>query len=129
MALRNLIIGCDGTWNDTDSRSPTNIVKLLRACSAKNQITQYEEGVGTAKLEALEGGIYGANLDRQILGGYRFLRRRFRDTGVPNADNKIYIFGFSRGAASARMLAADLMQISPASPAGSAAPSSARTST
>ena len=104
MAVRNLIIGCDGTWNDTGS-SPTNVVKLLRACSNKNQVTQYEEGVGTAHLEALPGGTYGANLDRQILGGYRFLRKRFQDTDWSPADNKVFIFGFSRGAYAARRLA------------------------
>jgi uncharacterized protein (DUF2235 family) len=104
MAFRNLIIGCDGTWKDTDG-SPTNVIKLLRACSAKNQITHYEEGVGSAHLEALPGGIYGANLDRQILGGYRFLRRRFQDTDWSAEDNKLFIFGFSRGSYAARRLA------------------------
>ena len=26
--VRNLIIGCDGTWNDTDESAVTNVVKL-----------------------------------------------------------------------------------------------------
>ncbi len=33
--VRNLIIGCDGTWNDTDESAATNVVKLLDACLAK----------------------------------------------------------------------------------------------
>ena len=78
-ATRNLIIGCDGTWNDTDGIQ-TNVVKILEACSSRNQEMHYEEGVGTAHLEALPGGIYGENLDRQILGAYRFLRRRLQDS-------------------------------------------------
>ncbi len=103
-AVRNLVIGCDGTWNDTDGTS-TNVVKLLEACSARDQVTHYEEGVGTAHWEALPGGIYGKGLDRQILGAYRFLRRRFADAGTARGDNRVFIFGFSRGAYAARRLA------------------------
>ncbi len=103
--VRNLIIGCDGTWNDTDESAVTNVVKLLDACLAKNQVTQYEEGVGTAHWEALPGGIYGKGIDQQILGGYRFLRRRFADTDFAIDENKVFIFGFSRGSYAARRLA------------------------
>ncbi|MCP4186471.1 MAG: DUF2235 domain-containing protein [Gammaproteobacteria bacterium] len=100
-----MIIGCDGTWNDTDESAVTNVVKLLDACLAKNQVTQYEEGVGTAHWEALPGGIYGKGIDQQILGGYRFLRRRFADTDFAIDENKVFIFGFSRGSYAARRLA------------------------
>ena len=103
---RNLIVGCDGTWNDTDEESEvTNVVKLLRACMKRNQITHYEEGVGTAHLEALPGGIYGKGLDRQILGAYRFLGKRFADPNFTIDENKVFIFGFSRGSYAARRLA------------------------
>lgn len=102
---RNLIIGCDGTWNDTNMSSLTNVAKLLKACNAKNQVTHYEEGVGAAYLEALPGGIYGEGLDRQILGAYRFLVKRFTDTEWAKEDNRVFIFGFSRGAYAARRLA------------------------
>ena len=103
MADRNLIVLYDGTWNDTDSN--TNLKKLYNACSAKEQRFNYEEGVGTAKWEALPGGIYGANIDRQILGGYRFLRGRFQDTDYAKDGNKIFMFGFSRGSYASRRLA------------------------
>ncbi|MDH3537286.1 MAG: DUF2235 domain-containing protein [Gammaproteobacteria bacterium] len=103
--VRNLIIGCDGTWNDTDESAVTNVVKLLRACMAKDQMTHYEEGVGTAHWEVLPGGIYGKGLDRQILGGYRFLRKRFADADFAVDENKVFIFGFSRGSYAARRLA------------------------
>jgi len=103
--VRNLIIGCDGTWNDTEGSTQTNVVKILNACASKDQVTHYEEGVGTAHLEALPGGIYGKGLDRQILGAYRFLRKRFADTDWNREENKVFIFGFSRGAYAARRLA------------------------
>jgi uncharacterized protein (DUF2235 family) len=73
-------------------------------------VTHYEEGVGTAHWEALPGGIYGKGLDRQILGAYRFLRKRLADTNWAPADNKVYIFGFSRGAYAARRLAGLISQ-------------------
>lgn len=101
---RNLIIGCDGTWNDTDG-TITNVAKLLNACAANDQVIHYEEGVGTAYWEALPGGIYGKGLDRQILGAYRFLRKRFADSDWAKENNNVFIFGFSRGAYAARRLA------------------------
>ena len=107
---RNLIIGCDGTWNDTDEAALTNVRKLLQACSSKNQRIHYEEGVGTAYLEALAGGVYGKGLDRQILGAYRFLRKRFADKDWEKDANKVFIFGFSRGAYAARRLAGLITQ-------------------
>ncbi|MCK5870488.1 hypothetical protein BMR05_09595 [Methylococcaceae bacterium HT4] len=70
--VRRLIIGCDGTWNDTDEAALTNVAKILNACVSTDQEIHYEEGVGTAHWEALPGGIYGKGLDRQILGAYRF---------------------------------------------------------
>jgi uncharacterized protein (DUF2235 family) len=105
-----LIIGCDGTWNDTDNAALTNVAKILGACSARNQVTHYEEGVGTAHWEALPGGIYGKGLERQILGAYRFLRKRFADPDWQREENKVFIFGFSRGSYAARRLAGLLAQ-------------------
>ena len=102
---RNLIIGCDGTWNDAGTSALTNVAKILNACASKNQVVHYEEGVGTAHWEALPGGVYGKGLDRQILGAYRFLRKRFADTDWQKEENKVFIFGFSRGAYAARRLA------------------------
>jgi uncharacterized protein (DUF2235 family) len=103
---RNLVVGLDGTWNDTTVvDETTNVVRLLDALFRRHHIQHYEEGVGTAHWEALPGGIYGEGLDRQILGGYRFLRKRFADTDWQPEKNKVFIFGFSRGSYAARRLA------------------------
>ena len=99
------MIGCDGTWNDNGTGASTNVVKILDACVNRNLEKYYMEGVGTAHWEALPGGIYGANIDRQILGAYNFLWKRFRDKDWERADNRIFIFGFSRGSYAARRLA------------------------
>jgi uncharacterized protein (DUF2235 family) len=103
--IRNLVIGCDGTWNDNDTGAPTNVVKILDACLNRNLEKHYMEGVGTAHWEALPGGIYGANIDRQILGAYNFLGKMFRQRGWAREHNRIFMFGFSRGAYAARRLA------------------------
>lgn len=104
-AKRNLVIGCDGTWNDNDTGYPTNVVKILNACLNRNLEKYYMEGVGTAHWEALPGGIYGANIERQILGAYNFLWKMFRNRDWRKDQNRIFIFGFSRGAYAARRLA------------------------
>ena len=104
-AMRNLVIGCDGTWNDNDTGTPTNVVKILDACRNKNLEKYYIEGVGTAHWEALPGGVYGANIDRQILGAYNFLWKMFRQKKWAREQNRIFMFGFSRGAYAARRLA------------------------
>lgn len=103
MATRNLVICCDGTWNEPESN--TNVFRFQDAIRRTDrQLVQYEEGVGTRKWEALPGGIYGYGLDKRILGSYRFLRRCFNERGEAREDQKIFILGFSRGAYTARRI-------------------------
>ena len=107
---RNLVIGCDGTWNAPDQISegggPTNVDKFITALArVESQDAHYEAGVGTRAFEALPGGIYGYGLQKRIQGGYRFLRKRFADRDWKREENKIFIVGFSRGAYTARRLA------------------------
>jgi len=103
---RNLIVGLDGTLNDaTASDQTSNVVQFLDSLFRRGHVQHYEEGVGTAHWEVLPGGIYGEGLDRQILGGYRFLRKRFTDADWQPDHNRVFIIGFSRGAYAARRLA------------------------
>ena len=111
---RNLVIGCDGTWNnvgddgvsDDDGATITNVAKLLHSIlDYDHQVVHYEPGVGTAFRESIPGGMWGEGLDRQILGAYRFLRKRFADKEFQRSQNKVFIFGFSRGSYAARRLA------------------------
>jgi len=105
MATRNLIVCLDGTWNEDASSEHTNVRKIYDVCNTKNQKPHYEEGVGTSFGEEFSGGVWAYNIDEQILGAYRFLVSRFSDTGWNKQDNKVFIFGFSRGAYAARLLA------------------------
>jgi uncharacterized protein (DUF2235 family) len=102
---RRLVVCMDGTWNkpgqkDEGIQTKTNVLKLSEALArVPDQIVSYFRGVGTDRGEKATGGAFGWGLFDQIKDGYRFLREQFQ----PN--DQIYIFGFSRGAYSARSLA------------------------
>ena len=64
------------------------------------QIALYDNGVGTSRFKplALLGGVFGYGLKRNVLDLYRFLCRNY------NEGDRIYAFGFSRGAFTIRVL-------------------------
>lgn len=107
---KTLIVFCDGTWNKPDEADkerkacPTNVSKLFRAtCSTdkegNQQITHYIQGLGTRKDEKLRGGGFGMGISKNIIEGYQFICSNY----VPG--DHIFLFGFSRGAYTARSLA------------------------
>ena len=102
---RKLVVCMDGTWNkpgqkDEGVKTETNVLKLSEALAKlPDQILGYFRGVGTDRGEKVAGGAFGWGLFDQIKDGYRFLREQFQP------GDQIYIFGFSRGAYSARSLA------------------------
>jgi uncharacterized protein (DUF2235 family) len=106
---KRLIVFFDGTWNRADQHSsdgrpsPTNIAKLFQATlpgdvDGKIQVIHYIKGVGTRRLERLSGGGFGFGISDNIKDGYSFLVSNY-ETG-----DEIFIFGFSRGAFTARSL-------------------------
>jgi hypothetical protein len=110
-AGRNLVVCCDGTWNDPDElrervARPTNVAKLAlamdsdveRPASEQAQLVHYVPGVGTAAGEHLIGGAFGVGISSNIRDGYRFLARYYRP------GDRVFLFGFSRGAYTARSL-------------------------
>jgi uncharacterized protein (DUF2235 family) len=99
--MKRLIFCFDGTWNALGADNPTNVVltaaSIVRETSNRvTQIIHYDEGVGTGRLERMSGGILGAGLFYNIREAYRFLIFNY-DPG-----DEIFVFGFSRGAFSAR---------------------------
>ena len=103
--MRRLIVCFDGTWNTPDKGdNPTNVVKMVRAIRSEAgsvpQITFYDKGVGTGgPLDRILGGASGAGLTANVVDGYRFLANNYV------SGDEIYLFGFSRGAYTARSLA------------------------
>jgi uncharacterized protein (DUF2235 family) len=105
---RNIVICCDGTANEF-ARDRTNVVKLYYTleCDGPDQITFYHPGLGTMepagalttstrKITRLLGSAVGYGLSNDIRDAYTFLINNFRD------DDKLFLFGFSRGAYTAR---------------------------
>lgn len=105
--MKRIIVCADGTWNSDDAPAPkhTNVSKLHRAVApAANgvaQVAYYQDGVGTAggRLDRLVGGAFGRGLSDNVQACYRFLV----DTYEPG--DELFLFGFSRGAYTARSLA------------------------
>jgi hypothetical protein len=108
---KNIVICCDGTGNEINSNL-SNVLKLFR-CLVKDadQRVFYHPGVGTIGLQSTwrrvkqeTYGVFslatGAGLDEDILAAYRFLCETYQ-TG-----DKVWLFGFSRGAYTVRVLAA-----------------------
>ncbi|MDO9500714.1 DUF2235 domain-containing protein [Falsiroseomonas sp.] len=107
VTAKRLVVCFDGTWNSADAeRSETNVARLARAVRANSgrdgirQITLYLRGVGSTgiALQRLVGGAFGEGVDDNIRSGYMFLVQNY----VPG--DEIFLFGFSRGAFSARSL-------------------------
>src|SRR5665213_4040825 len=112
--MKRLAIFLDGTWNTLNNN--TNVWRLKSLCAETNeQRVYYSQGVGTRRGESARGGITGYGIDTEIIDAYAWLIQNF-DEG-----DEIFIFGFSRGAYTARSLAglvAKLGILKPGSPIG-----------
>src|SRR3984885_12721232 len=106
--MKRIIICCDGTWKADDTQTnDTNVALLARSVHGSQhtggilQIVLYLRGVGTTglKLETFIEGATGIGVDGNIRSAYQFIAQNY----VPG--DEIYLFGFSRGAFTARSLA------------------------
>ncbi|MEU6773182.1 DUF2235 domain-containing protein [Streptomyces sp. NPDC046759] len=102
--IKRLVVCCDGTWNFADQPSKTNVTKIALSVHAgpaagKDQRVYYHSGVGTHRWERLRGGAFGLGLSRNVLDAYRFLVETYEP------GDELFLFGFSRGAFTARSLA------------------------
>jgi uncharacterized protein (DUF2235 family) len=106
---KNIIICSDGTGNTAIKDRGTNVFKLFEAVDLNGhrtdanltpQIALYDDGVGTESFLPLKllGGAFGWGLKRNVLKLYTGLVRIY-DPG-----DRIYLFGFSRGAFTVRTL-------------------------
>jgi uncharacterized protein (DUF2235 family) len=111
MSNKNIVICCDGTGNEI-SENISNVLKLYRVMSKDNpdQVVFYDPGVGTlARPDLLSKFMQdtkmvlsmatGYGLDDNVLKAYEFLIDNY------NNYDDIYLFGFSRGAHTVRVLA------------------------
>jgi uncharacterized protein (DUF2235 family) len=107
--MKRLVVCCDGTWNATEKLDPevrrsTNVLKLSRAILPSDkrgvvQSVEYVRGIGTGNLlNRVAGGASGKGISSNILQAYQFISNNFE------RGDHIYLFGFSRGAYTARSL-------------------------
>ncbi len=107
--VRRLVLCLDGTWNTDDAHTVTNIVEIRdrlhpTAADGVSQLSYYDWGVGTGLgLDRITGGAFGSGMGEKIRSAYRFLSANFIQDD--ESTTEIYIFGFSRGAYTARAVA------------------------
>ena len=109
---KNVVVCCDGTGNSFENpETDSNVVKLYSSLTIdENQVAYYHPGVGTMgdpnarnrvarQWTLIKGMAFGAGLQANIGDAYRYLMNNYAD------GDQIYLFGFSRGAYTARALA------------------------
>ncbi len=114
---KNIVLLCDGTSNEI-SEDRTSILRLFGCLEkSQDQVVFYDPGVGTfgaansasyyyRRAVEVWGLATGWGLDANVKEAYRFLIKHYNHReGDDGAPDRIYIFGFSRGAYTARVLA------------------------
>jgi uncharacterized protein (DUF2235 family) len=98
---RRIAFCADGTWDGVSNN--TNVYKISNAIVdiPGVQYSFYDNGVGAdgTPIERLLGGAFGDGLFRKIKDGYSKIASVYED------GDEVFIFGFSRGAYTARSLA------------------------
>lgn len=109
--MKRIITCSDGTWNDTEHEDETtNVFKIYNYISltgkdvkgnAVQQFKFYDKGVGATHRRGTRifEGVTGAGLDQNIKDAYSFIMNHYEE------GDEIYLFGFSRGAYTARSTA------------------------
>jgi uncharacterized protein (DUF2235 family) len=109
---QRLILCFDGTWNKRDSGTSvyhlSNVIyegDLVDGNGIQwTQKIKYDEGVGTGLLDSVSGGAFGSGLSINVREGYDWFVENYHGADDPKDADEIYIFGFSRGAFTARSL-------------------------
>lgn len=108
---RNVVICCDGTSNEF-GRKNTNVVRLVQCLTRDTdaQSIYYDPGVGTLpdpnritrlgkRWTKTIGLAFGYGLTAKVMEAYAYLMEHWEN------NDRVFIFGFSRGAYTARVLA------------------------
>lgn len=107
---KNIVICCDGTDNKLTINENTNVIHLYSCLDFNSsQIAYYNPGVGTIapigirnriarRLYIFRDLLSASSLDINVMDAYLYLVNHYEE------GDKIYLFGFSRGAYTVRML-------------------------
>ncbi|GAO19021.1 uncharacterized protein UV8b_01147 [Ustilaginoidea virens] len=117
---KRLIVCCDGTSYGVDKGTAdyaSNVGRISRAISRVgvasdgekvSQVVYYQSGVGTGSLTSVDRarqGAFGASLAENVCEAYNYLANNW------GPGDEIFLFGFSRGAYTARSLAGFICQV------------------
>jgi uncharacterized protein (DUF2235 family) len=101
---KNIVLLSDGTGNSSKAFFKTNVWRLFQVLDLRDpdaQIAFYDDGVGTSsfRLFAILAGVFGIGMMRNVVAIYSFCCRNYEP------GDRIYCFGFSRGAFTIRLVA------------------------
>jgi uncharacterized protein (DUF2235 family) len=122
--MKNLVVCLDGTGNQLRARGNTNVVllyQMLDLSDPDHQIAYYDAGLGTFSsagawtpagkaLSKLLGLAFGLGLRTNLAEAYAWLMKHWEP------GDRIFVFGFSRGAYTARALTGMLRTVGLARP-------------
>src|SRR6266496_97942 len=98
---KNIVVLCDGTWNNPNSK--TNVYALFKELIERDyqQHVAYIDGIGIGEMALgfIMEGAMALSLDTKIKEGYKYIIDHY------NPGDDIWLFGFSRGAYTARCIA------------------------
>ena len=104
---KRLALFLDGTWNKVSDN--TNVWRLRalfapQSLDGREQRAYYSTGLGTKFGERIRGGMFGRGIDTAITSAYEWLVENYEP------DDELFIFGFSRGAYTARSLSGFILK-------------------
>ncbi|OCH96096.1 hypothetical protein OBBRIDRAFT_766161 [Obba rivulosa] len=116
---KRIVVCCDGTWQDgiivEDRWKHTNVLRLARAIDHTDdrfhppipQVVYYQSGIGSSSniYDQIVNGVTGGSLGDKVREAYAFIAHNYE------RGDEIFLFGFSRGAYTARMIAALIGEI------------------
>ncbi|KAI0967915.1 peptidoglycan binding domain-containing protein [Xylaria arbuscula] len=119
---KRLVVCCDGTFSGVDKgddQYSSNVARLSRTISKVGitpegekipQVVYYQSGVGTGSLTVINktrqvSGAVGESLGEKVCEAYNYLANNW------GPGDEIFIFGFSRGAYTARSLAGFICEV------------------
>ena len=125
--MKRIVVLCDGTWNSPDIADVTHLPELAVALdTSAGQVVKYFSGVGVNDDRRFEswlgrgvnrifGGATGWGLGAKVKAAYTAIAEIYEE------GDEIYLFGFSRGAFTARSVAGMIRKcgiVDDTSPAG-----------
>ncbi len=97
---KSIAVFLDGTSDDWQTR--TNVRRLFEIVASQDRhdiAAYYDKGVG-ADMRKVTGNLLGAGFAQNVREAYAFIAKQYAQHGEKG--DKIYLFGFSRGAAEVR---------------------------